>query len=171
MDGAAVGSTWRSPVPPQNSISTLAFNQPVIMTPKGLLLIAEIVSLFGLLVWILIGGTDYFHLLAICWVMFVAILCWIVTLSLFIMYLTAVPARAPHIPWTTSLCINASATGLYLIAAVVNTAAVNETTRGRHNFKCWSASACFAFLTTLSYAWQSSVSRQRSDALDTEVST
>ncbi|KAJ0065913.1 hypothetical protein NL108_000161, partial [Boleophthalmus pectinirostris] len=98
--------------------------------------------LFGLLVWILVGGTDYFHLPALCWVMFVAILCWILTLSLFIIYLTGVPTRAPHIPWTTlSLCVNASATALYLIAAVVNTATVNEATRGRHNFKCWAASA------------------------------
>ncbi|KAK7887106.1 hypothetical protein WMY93_026727 [Mugilogobius chulae] len=157
MDGAAVGSTWRGPAFPQNSISTLAYNQPVVMTPKGLLLIAEI--LFGLLVWILVGGTDYFHLPSLCWVMFVAILCWILTVILFIIYLTGAPNRAPHIPWTTlALCVNASATGLYLIAAVVNTATANETTRGRHNYKCWVASACCAFFTTLCYACSSYLS-------------
>ncbi|XP_072317104.1 CKLF-like MARVEL transmembrane domain-containing protein 8b [Eucyclogobius newberryi] len=158
MDRAVMRSTSRGPALPQTSISSLALNQPV-MTPKGLLLIAEI--LFGLLVWLLIGGTEYFHLPSLCWVIFVAILCWILTLILFIIYVTGVPTRAPNIPWTTLFFyVNTSATVLYFIAAVVNTATANEATRGRHNYKCWAASACFAFLTTLSYASSSYLSYQ-----------
>lgn len=54
-----------------------------------------------MLVWILVGGTDYFHLPALCWVMFLSILFWILTVSLFIIYLTGVHNRIPQIPWTT----------------------------------------------------------------------
>lgn len=54
-----------------------------------------------MLVWILVGGTDYFHLPALCWVMFLSILFWILTVSLFIIYLTGVHNRIPQVPWTT----------------------------------------------------------------------
>ncbi|CAL9705403.1 unnamed protein product [Knipowitschia caucasica] len=127
------------------------------MSPKGLLLITQI--LFGLLVWLLVGGTDILHVPALCWVMFVAVSCWILSLSFFIIFLSEIPIRAPHIPWTVlSLCVNAAAACLYLMAAVVNTATVNEATRGRHNYKCWTASSCFAFLTALSYVGSSCLS-------------
>lgn len=117
--------------------------------------------LFGLLVWILVGGTDYLRLPALCWVMFISVLCWILTLCLFIINLTEAQRRAPLIPWTTlSLCVNASATVLYLITAVINAVTMNDATRGRHNFKCWAASTCFAFVTTLCYTSSSFLSFQ-----------
>lgn len=159
MERTAVVSTWRSPTFPENSISTstLAFNHHFTTTPKGLLLLAEIVC--GLLVWILVGGTDYFHLPALCWVMFVAVLCWILTLCLFVVYLTGAHNRIPQVPWTTlSLCVNSSATTLYLVTAVVDAVSMNEATRGRHNYNCLAASAFFAFLTTLCYAGSSYLS-------------
>lgn len=47
MERTAVVSTWRSPTFPENSISTstLAFNHHFTTTPKGLLLLAEIVRM------------------------------------------------------------------------------------------------------------------------------
>uniref|UniRef100_A0A672FAM6 CKLF-like MARVEL transmembrane domain containing 8b n=1 Tax=Salarias fasciatus TaxID=181472 RepID=A0A672FAM6_SALFA len=107
----------------------------------------------GMLVWILVGGTDYFHLSALCWVMFSSILLWILTVFLFIIYLAGVHHRIPRVPWTTlGLCMHCSATVLYLVTAVVNALSVKQATRGRHNYNCWAASAFFASLTTLCYA-------------------
>ncbi|XP_022609091.1 CKLF-like MARVEL transmembrane domain-containing protein 8 [Seriola dumerili] len=159
MERAAVVSGCRTPSVPEYNISTstLAFNQHFITTAKGILLLAEIVC--GMLVWILVGGTHYFHLSALCWVMFVAILCWILTVSLFIIYLIGAHKRIPQVPWTTvSLCLNCSAAVLYLVTAVVDALTVTEAIRGRHNYNCWAASAFFAFLTTLCYAGSSYLS-------------
>ncbi|KAM4735276.1 LOW QUALITY PROTEIN: CKLF-like MARVEL transmembrane domain-containing protein 8b [Anableps anableps] len=140
MDRTAVVPTRRVSSLPQFNISTstLAFDQHF-NNAKGILLLAEILS--GMLVWILIGGTDYFHLSALCWVMFVTILLWILTICLFIIYLTGVHNRIPHIPWTTlSLCFNCSAAALYLVTAVIEAVIVNQAIRGRHNYRCWAAS-------------------------------
>ncbi|XP_047212668.1 CKLF-like MARVEL transmembrane domain-containing protein 8b isoform X1 [Girardinichthys multiradiatus] len=103
MDRTAVVPTRRGSSLPQfnTSTSTLAFDQHFTTNAKGILLLAEILS--GMLVWILIGGTDYFHLSALCWVMFVAILLWILTICLLVIYLTRAHNRIPQIPWTT-LC-------------------------------------------------------------------
>ena len=65
------------------------------------LFLSSLLQVFGMLVWILVGGTEYFHLSALCWVMFVAILCWVLTICLFIMYLTGAHNRIPQVPWTT----------------------------------------------------------------------
>ncbi|XP_040901213.1 CKLF-like MARVEL transmembrane domain-containing protein 8b [Toxotes jaculatrix] len=159
MDRAAVVSGRRSPSGPEYNVSTstLAFDQDFTRTGKGILLMAEIVC--GMLVWILVGGTEYFHLPALCWVMFVAILCWVLTVCLFIIYLTGAHKRIPQVPWTTlSLCLNCSAAALYLVTAVVDALTVNQAIRGRHNYNCWAASAFFAFLTTLCYAGSSFLS-------------
>ncbi|KAM9852695.1 CKLF-like MARVEL transmembrane domain-containing protein 8b isoform 2-T2 [Aulostomus maculatus] len=159
MERAAVVLPRRSNSLPECSISTstLAFDRHFVTTAKGILLLAEIVC--GMLVWILLGGTEYFNLSALCWVMFVAILCWLLTICLFILYLTGAHNRISQIPWTTlSLCVNCSATALYLVAAVLDALSVNHAIRGRHNYNCWAASACFAFLTTLCYAGSSYLS-------------
>ncbi|TDH12114.1 hypothetical protein EPR50_G00067790 [Perca flavescens] len=159
MERAAVVSGRRSPSVPECNISTstLAFDQHFTTTAKGILLLAEIV--FGMLVWILVGGTEYFHLSALCWVMFVAILCWVLTVCLFLIYLTGTHNRIPQVPWTTlSLCLNCSAAAVYLVTAVVDAHSVNQAVRGRHNYNCWAASAFFAFLTTLCYAGSSYLS-------------
>ncbi|XP_022046090.1 CKLF-like MARVEL transmembrane domain-containing protein 8b [Acanthochromis polyacanthus] len=161
MERPAVVSTRRTPSVPEYNISTstLAFDQHFTSTAKGILLMAEIV--FGMLVWILIGGTDYYHLSALCWVMFVAILFWVLTVCLFIIYLTGVHNRITRVPWSTlSLCFHCSATVLYLITAAVDALSVNQATRGRHNYNCWAASAFFAFLTTLCYTGSSYLSYQ-----------
>ncbi|XP_016527728.1 CKLF-like MARVEL transmembrane domain-containing protein 8b isoform X1 [Poecilia formosa] len=142
MDRTAASPTRRvSPLPQFNiSTSTLAFDQHFTTNAKGILLQAEILS--GMLVWILIGGTDYFRLSALCWVMFVSILLWILTICLFIIYLTGVHSRIPQIPWTTlSLCFNCAAAALYLVTAVVEAVCVGQATRGRYNYNCWAASA------------------------------
>ncbi|XP_060907070.1 CKLF-like MARVEL transmembrane domain-containing protein 8b [Labrus mixtus] len=152
MDRAAVVTSRRTPTLPECSISTstLAFDRHLTTTAKGLLLMAEIV--FGMLVWILVGGTDYFQLSALCWVMFVAVLFWVLTVGLFVIYLTGVHHRIPQVPWTTlSLCLNCSATVLYLVTAVVDALSVNQAIRGRHNYNCWATSAFFACLTTVCY--------------------
>ncbi|XP_071781597.1 CKLF-like MARVEL transmembrane domain-containing protein 8b [Centroberyx gerrardi] len=160
MEGAAAcASARRSPTLPQYSFSTstLAFDQHFTTTARGILLLAEIV--FGLLVWVLVGGTEYFHVSALCWVMFVAVLYWVLTAFLFVIYLTAAHSRIPQVPWTTvSLCFNSSAAVLYLVAAAVDAFSVSQAIRGRHNYNCWAASAFFAFLTTLCYAGSSYLS-------------
>ncbi|XP_042345083.1 CKLF-like MARVEL transmembrane domain-containing protein 8b isoform X2 [Plectropomus leopardus] len=159
MERAAVVSAPRSPSVPECNISTstLAFDQHFTTTAKGILLLAEIVC--GMLVWILVGGTEYFHLSALCWVMFVAILCWVLTVCLFIIYLTGAHHKIPQVPWTTlSLCVNCCAAALYLVTAVADALSVNQAIRGRHNYNCWAASAFFAFLTTLCYAGSSYLS-------------
>nr|XP_046256730.1 CKLF-like MARVEL transmembrane domain-containing protein 8b [Scatophagus argus] len=159
MERNTVGSARRTPSGPEwnMSTSTLAFDQHFTATAKGLLLMAEIVC--GMLVWILVGGTEYFHLSSLCWVMFVSVLCWVLTVCLFIVYLTGAHNRIPQIPWTTLLlCLNCSATALYLVTAVVDGLSVNQAIRGRHNYNCWAASAFFAFLTTLCYTGSSYLS-------------
>ncbi|XP_037533206.1 CKLF-like MARVEL transmembrane domain-containing protein 8b [Nematolebias whitei] len=161
MDRTCVVSTHRGPQLPQcnTSTSTLAFNQRFTTTACGKLLLAEIVC--GMMVWILIGGTNYFHLSALCWVMFVSVLFWILTVCLFIIYLTGAYNWTTHIPWTTlSLCFNCSAAVLYLVTAVINALTVNWAVRGRHNYNCWVASAFFASLTTLCYSASSYLSYQ-----------
>ncbi|XP_042280456.1 CKLF-like MARVEL transmembrane domain-containing protein 8b [Thunnus albacares] len=159
MERDAVVLARRSPPIPEynTSTSTLAFDQHFTMTAKGILLMAEIV--FGMLVWILVGGTEYSSLPALCWVMFVSILCWVLTICLFIIYLTGVHNRIPQVPWTTvSLCVHGGATVLYLVTAVIDALSVTQAIRGRHNYNCWAASAFFAFLTTLCYAGSSCLS-------------
>ncbi|XP_047454175.1 CKLF-like MARVEL transmembrane domain-containing protein 8b, partial [Mugil cephalus] len=159
MERPAVATARRSPTVPDynTSTSTLAFDQHFTTTGKGILLLAEIVC--GMLVWILVGGTDYFHLSALCWVMFVAISFWVLTVCLFLIYLTGAHNRITQIPWTTvSLCFDCSATALYLVTAVVDALSVNQAIRGRHNYNCWAGSAFFASLTTLCYAGSSYLS-------------
>ncbi|XP_038131849.1 CKLF-like MARVEL transmembrane domain-containing protein 8b [Cyprinodon tularosa] len=159
MDRTAVVMNSRDSSLPQfnTSTSTLAFDQHFTTNTTGILLLAEILS--GMLVWILVGGTDYFHLSALSWVMFVAILLWILTICLFIIYLTRAHSRIPQISWTTvSLCFNCSAAVLYLVTAVIEAVTVNQAIRGRHNYNCWAASAFFAFLATLCYAGSSYLS-------------
>ncbi|XP_074540360.1 CKLF-like MARVEL transmembrane domain-containing protein 8b [Halichoeres trimaculatus] len=159
MDRAAVVVGHRTPTAPECNISTstLAFDQHFTKTAKGKLLLAEIV--FGMLVWILLGGTDYFRLPALYWVMFVAVLFWVLTVCLFVIYLTGVHRRIHQVPWTTLyLCFNCTATALYLVTAVVGALSVNHAIRGRHNYNSWAASAFFAFLTTVCYAGSSYLS-------------
>ncbi|XP_056142717.1 CKLF-like MARVEL transmembrane domain-containing protein 8b [Lampris incognitus] len=159
MEGAAVVSPRSSATTPDSNLhtSTLAFDKRFLATPKGILLLAEMV--FGLLVWILVGGTEYHHVPALGWVMFVAILYWVLTDCLFIIYLSEAHNRIPKVPWTTLfLCFNGSATVLYLVSAVVDVNIVSQAIRGRHSYNCWAASAFFAFLTTLCYAGSTCIS-------------
>lgn len=62
---------------------------------------SPVLQVCGMLVWILVGGTEYFHLSALCWGMFVSVLCWVLTVCLFIIYLTGAHNRIPQVPWTT----------------------------------------------------------------------
>ncbi|KAG7260359.1 hypothetical protein CRUP_033888 [Coryphaenoides rupestris] len=103
--------------------------------------------------------SEYSHMPALGWVMFVAILYWVLTLSLFIVYLSRAHVRLTWVPWhTVSVCFNSSATVLYLLTAAVGAASVSRATSGRHNYNCWASSAFFAFLTTLCYAGSSCLS-------------
>nr|XP_054597213.1 uncharacterized protein LOC129163479 [Nothobranchius furzeri] len=129
-------------------------------------------QLCGMLVGILVGGTDYFHLAALHLVMFASVLFWILTMCLFVVYLTGVhnrmtrrglvsadsrDKRSDHqlgrvhnrmtaISWSTlSLCFNCSAAALYLLTAVINALTINWAVRGRHSCNCWAASASLCF--------------------------
>ncbi|KAG8562592.1 hypothetical protein GDO81_015741 [Engystomops pustulosus] len=63
----------------------------------GILMMVEIV--LGLLVWALIADTYYYAVPAYGWVMFVAILCWILTIILFVIILLQLQRRLSVIPW------------------------------------------------------------------------
>ncbi|XP_048849448.1 CKLF-like MARVEL transmembrane domain-containing protein 7 isoform X2 [Brienomyrus brachyistius] len=72
-------------------------------TAPGRLTVAEIV--FGLLVWMLIAGTDYSSVPALGWLMFIAVVCWLLTVFFFIVYLTSAYSRIPLLPWRTVLSL------------------------------------------------------------------
>ncbi|KAJ8004863.1 hypothetical protein DPEC_G00140720 [Dallia pectoralis] len=154
MEGAVTQTGTVTPTSSRNSedftTSTLAYDRTFIHTAPGILVLAEIV--FGLMVWTLIGGTEYFRVPAFGWVLFVAILYWVLTLIFLILYLTVVK-RIPRVPWkTVGLCFNGSATVMYAVATAVDAASISKGVRGRYNYNCWTASTIFALLVTLCYA-------------------
>ncbi|XP_041709844.1 CKLF-like MARVEL transmembrane domain-containing protein 8 [Coregonus clupeaformis] len=160
MEGAATPTVITSTSSSAENFytSTLAYDRHFFRTASGLLVFAEIV--FGLLVWTLIAGTDYFRVSAFGWVMFVAILYWVLTVIFLIIYLTMAYNRIPQVPWTvvglffnsSATFFNSSATVMYVVAAAVDAASISHAVKGRHNYNCWVASTFFAFLVTLCYA-------------------
>ncbi|CAH2282926.1 CKLF-like MARVEL transmembrane domain-containing 8 [Pelobates cultripes] len=134
-----------------SSSASFAYDKLFLRTAPGLLLLAEIV--FGLLVWALIAGSEYFHFPAFGWVMFVAVFYWVLSVFFLIIYITRAYTRIPKVPWTLiGLWFNGSACVLYLIAAIVDATSVSEDIHRRHNYDSWTASAFFAFLVTACYA-------------------
>ncbi|XP_066539951.1 CKLF-like MARVEL transmembrane domain-containing protein 8b [Hoplias malabaricus] len=130
--------------------STLAYDKGFLCTPAGALMLGETVC--GLLVWTLLGGTEYLNVPALGWVMFVSVVCWVLTVCLLIMYLTTAHTKIPQVPWTVlGLCFNSSAAVLYVTAAVINAASVNQAIRGRYYYMSWLASTVFGFLVMLCY--------------------
>ncbi|XP_070408012.1 plasmolipin-like [Nothobranchius furzeri] len=101
-------------------------------------------QLCGMLVGILVGGTDYFHLAALHLVMFASVLFWILTMCLFVVYLTGVHNRMTH---AAALLTQKGhiAAALYLLTAVINALTINWAVRGRHSYNCWAASASLCF--------------------------
>uniref|UniRef100_A0A8C5WHK4 CKLF like MARVEL transmembrane domain containing 8 n=1 Tax=Leptobrachium leishanense TaxID=445787 RepID=A0A8C5WHK4_9ANUR len=133
-----------------SSSASFAYDKNFIRTFPGLLLLAEIV--FGLLVWALIAGSEYFHFPAFGWVMFVAVFYWVLTVFFLIIYITRAYTRIPKVPWTlVGLCFNGSACVLYLVAAIVDAVSISEASHQMHNYNSWTASAFFAFLVTACY--------------------
>ncbi|XP_043821249.1 CKLF-like MARVEL transmembrane domain-containing protein 8 isoform X1 [Dromiciops gliroides] len=121
------------------SSSSFAYDKEFLRTLPGILIVAEIV--FGLLVWTLIAGTEYFRVPAFGWVMFVAVFYWVLTVFFLIIYMTMTYTRIPQVPWTTvGLCFNGSAFVLYLIAAIVDASSVTKE-RDSHNYNSWAASS------------------------------
>lgn len=72
-------------------------------------------QVFGLLVWTLIAGTEYFRVPAFGWVMFVAVFYWVLTVFFLIVYITMTYTRIPQVPWTTVVSLPQ---GLYLLRAM-----------------------------------------------------
>ncbi|XP_059422976.1 CKLF-like MARVEL transmembrane domain-containing protein 8b [Carassius carassius] len=133
------------------SHSKLDYDGNFIRSASGVFMAGEIV--FGLLVWTLIGGTEYLHIPALGWVMFVSVFYWVLTVILFLIYLTMAHTRIPKIPWKIlGICFNGSASVLYLTAAVFCAISLNEAIRGRYYFISWVASTIFASLVMVSYA-------------------
>ncbi|KAL6488636.1 hypothetical protein MHYP_G00023770 [Metynnis hypsauchen] len=148
------------------SHSTLAYDKKFMCSLPGMLMFAETVC--GLLVWTLLAGTEYLHVPALGWVMFVSVVCWVLTICLFLLYLTTAHTKIPQVPWTVlGFCFNSSAAVLYMTAAVINAASVTHATRGRYYYISWIASTVFAFLVVLCYAANAFVSykswRSKSD--------
>ncbi|XP_075684723.1 CKLF-like MARVEL transmembrane domain-containing protein 8 [Rhinoderma darwinii] len=142
-----------------SSGASLSYDGSFLGTAPGALLLAEIV--FGLLVWALIAGSEYFRFPAFGWVMFVAVFYWVLTAFLFIIYVTRAHTRIPKVPWTlVGLCFNGSAFVLYLIAAVVDATSITKDLHRHHNYNSWTASAFFAFLVTICYGASSYFSFQ-----------
>ncbi|KAM4689694.1 CKLF-like MARVEL transmembrane domain-containing protein 8 [Discoglossus pictus] len=130
---------------------SLSYDRNFITTPAGALLLAELI--FGLLVWALITGTEYFRFPVLGWVMFVAVFYWVLTSSFLIIYVTRAYTKIPKVPWAfVSLCFNGSAFVLYLVAAIVDATSIRRPRHPNHDFNSWIASAVFAFLATVCYA-------------------
>ncbi|XP_067094826.1 CKLF-like MARVEL transmembrane domain-containing protein 8b [Osmerus mordax] len=146
--------TSRSSPPESFPASTLADDNSFIRSYSGALICFEMV--FGLLVWTLLGGSDYSLIPGFGWVMFVAVMYWVLTVVLLLAGLTETKIRNP----TLGLCFNTSATIFYLVSAAVDTAFVRKDIWGGHNFNCWAASSFFAFLVTLCYAGSTYLSFQ-----------
>lgn len=72
-------------------------------------------QVFGLLVWTLIAGTEYFRVPAFGWVMFVAVFYWVLTVFFLIVYITMTYTRIPQVPWTTVVSLPR---GLHLLRAM-----------------------------------------------------
>ncbi|XP_007895750.1 CKLF-like MARVEL transmembrane domain-containing protein 8b [Callorhinchus milii] len=141
------------------SSAVMGYDKAFLRTPPGLLMVAEIV--FGLLVWALIAGTEYFAVSAFGWVMFVAVFYWVLTVFLLIFYITAAYTKIPQVPWTTvGLCFNASAALFYLIASIVDAVSVKQAAQGSLNYNNWAASSFFAFIVTLCYSGNTFLSFQ-----------
>ncbi|XP_018419260.1 PREDICTED: CKLF-like MARVEL transmembrane domain-containing protein 8 isoform X1 [Nanorana parkeri] len=131
--------------------ASLSYDRSFITTAPGLLLLAE--TVFGLPVWALIAGSEYFLFPAFGWVMFVAVFYWVLTVVLLIIYITRAFTRISKVPWTlVSLCFYGSAFVLYLIAAVIDATSITKEILDDHNYNSWTASAFFAFLVTACYA-------------------
>lgn len=133
-----------------SSSASLSYDSTFIRSAPGVLQLAEIV--FGLLVWALIAGSEYFLFPSFGWVMFVAVFYWVLTVVLFIIYVTRAHTRITKVPWTlVSLCFNGSAFVFYLIAAIVDATSITKDRKWHHNYNSWTASAFFAFLVTTCY--------------------
>ncbi|XP_043117429.1 CKLF-like MARVEL transmembrane domain-containing protein 8 [Puntigrus tetrazona] len=133
------------------SHSKLAYDGNFIRSASGAFMAGEIV--FGLLVWTLIGGTEYLHVPALVWVMFVSVFYWALTVILFLIYLTMAHTRIPQIPVNPQgICFNGSASVLYLAAAVICGISLNVAIKGRYYFISWVASTIFASLAMVCYA-------------------
>ncbi|KAG8430190.1 hypothetical protein GDO86_011635, partial [Hymenochirus boettgeri] len=77
---------------------SLAYDRSFLTTPSGILLQMEIV--FGLLVWALIAGSEYFRFSALGWVMFISVFYWVLSVFFLILYLTRANTRITKVPWT-----------------------------------------------------------------------
>lgn len=130
--------------------SSLAYDKVFLCSLPGILTLIEIV--FGLPVWMLIGGTEYIQVPGLVWVLLVAVGCWVITLCLLLAYLTSITTRYPLVPWNKlGLCFNCSAAVLYMTSACVDAAAVTQAYRGRHSYNSWMASTIFAYIVAVCY--------------------
>ncbi|XP_041421957.1 MARVEL domain-containing protein 1 isoform X1 [Xenopus laevis] len=121
---------------------SIAYDRSFLRSPTGVLLLMEI--MFGLLVWALIAGSEYFLVSAFGWVMFVAVFYWVLSVFFFLLHLTRANTRITKVPWSlVGLCFNGSAFVLYLIAAVVEASSVNKDVHQHHNYNSWTASSYF----------------------------
>ncbi|XP_036961954.1 plasmolipin [Acanthopagrus latus] len=115
----------------------------------AILMIAEV--FFGLLQWSLIASGPHYLLPAYGWVLFVAIIFWILTIILFCMILFSVQRQLTFVPWPlTVMAYNGVAAVLYLTAFLANAASVTPF-RFTYYYGHLAAAAFFGALTTLAY--------------------
>ncbi|XP_028307465.1 plasmolipin [Gouania willdenowi] len=138
-----------------NSIQGLAANVTTTMDMSfirsipAFLMIAEIV--LGLLHWALIASTPHTKAPANGWVLFVAIMLWILTSILFLVILFGVQRRLTLIPWPmTVMGYQGVASVLYFTAFAANAASVDVFNR-QPFYGHMAAAAFFGAVLTLTY--------------------
>ncbi|XP_040265545.1 plasmolipin [Bufo bufo] len=116
----------------------------------GILMMVEI--LLGLLVWALIADTYYRFAPGYGWVMFVAIICWVLTIMLFTIILLQLQRRIPFIPWPLTVFIyHAAATVLYVTAFITCAASVNIGIVNHSDYSRRGAASFFACVVMIAY--------------------
>lgn len=55
--------------------------------------------------WTLLGGTDYLRVPALGWVIFVSVVCWVLTVCLLLLYLTSAHTKISCVSWSTLVSV------------------------------------------------------------------
>lgn len=133
------------------SVSALRLNLGFVRSSLGVLMLLQLV--LGLLVWALIADTPYHLYPAYGWVMFVAVVLWLVTIVFFILYLFQLHMKLYMVPWPMLLMIfNAGATVLYSTAFITCSAAVDQTSlKGTRPYNQRAAASFFSCLVMIAY--------------------
>ncbi|KAM4833555.1 plasmolipin [Thomomys bottae] len=133
------------------SVSALRPDLGFLRSSFGVLMLLQLV--LGLLVWALIADTPYHLYPAYGWVMFVAVVLWLVTIVFFILYLFQLHMKLYMVPWPLALMVfNITATVLYITAFITCSAEVDvKFLKGTRSYNQRAAASFFACLVMIAY--------------------